>query len=171
MPKKPNTRSATNSSLRFPLLVTGALIFIALLSFSSCQNSPRQLATREISSDSLRILLSDTGKVNWLDRPDWRDIEIDAKPEDRVKIDNEMTKIYYYVLGALMEYNEAFKMRIDTPYKIKEFRYAVNPTHPLRFTVVAYLTPPAEKLPEHPHDDEGGPLGHLKPPEPPPPPR
>jgi len=70
----------------------------------------------------------------------------------------------------LSEYNIAFTLHDDSiPYKIKEFRYAVKSTNPFRFTVIAYLTPQAERLPQHEHENR--PLGHLKPPEPPPPPK
>jgi len=179
MPRNLNSSLTTIGSRYFTHFITGSLFITALIIFSSCKDneqkkidtiSQNNTGTSEISSDSLRILLSDSTKVNWLDGHGWDTIAIDAHPEDREKIQNEMEKIRYYVQGALSEYNIAFTLHDDSiPYKIKEFRYAVKSTNPFRFTVIAYLTPQAERLPQHEHENR--PLGHLKPPEPPPPPK
>lgn len=99
--------------------------------------------------------------VNWLDvihEPDWDTIPFTSDPDDSLKIRREMRNIRVYVRGWLAEYNDS----IGTNYIVDSFNFALKTRAPLRYTIKAFLNPPARS-------SGHGPGGHLIPPPPPPP--
>ena len=113
--------------------------------------------------------LSDTAtKINWLIYPGWDTITFTSSVDDKMKFNEEMENIRYYVRGALAGYN-AVKAQEHRPgfipYVVEDFKYGLKSKDPLRYTLVAFLKPPVEKPPR----DDDGPGGHLIPPTPHPP--
>lgn len=105
-------------------------------------------------------------KINWLEA--WGALEFKADRDKPIEIEAEQDSIRWYARGYLEEYNEKNK----TNYKFETFEFIEAGESPLKFTVNAFLIPPAKEK-EHDHDHEGSPGGppiggsHLIPKEPP----
>ena len=106
--------------------------------------------------------------INWLDDPvrhGWDTVAFHADPDDSLKIEQEKLRIRLYVRGWLAEYNSRHPKK---RYVVQDFEFVQKSRSPLRYTVTAYLSPPAKAADAGDHHGVGG---HLIPPEPPPPPQ
>jgi len=166
--KKLKWRVITETASFLSILCLG---FIFLILAANCNNADKSAkegnkdsssaysSTTTPSSDAAQT--TDTARVNWLDvHPGWDTVAFKSSPDNQRGIELEKKKIRAYVRGWLDEYN------IDhgTHYVVAEFNFIQKSRAPLRYTVTAYLNPPARH-----HEGPGDVGGHLIPSEPDPP--
>lgn len=162
MPKKLNS-CVGNEIISHVKVIAFAFTFSMLL--SNCNNSENRTTngdTTKTSPVNQPAPQPDTGeKINWLRDPlhrnRWDTIAFSG-PDDSLQIEKEKKRIRIYVRGCLAEYNAN---NPGANYIVEEFSFVRKSSSPLRYTVKAFLNPPARSS-----NDPGG---HLIPPEPDPP--
>jgi hypothetical protein len=148
--------------------------FLLSVLFANCKNKNQESKQDPVVVTDEEPVPSDSSKINWLDvhdQPGWDEIAFKSNADDRANIEKEKEHIRSYLRGALAEYNtvKAFIPGSPNPnamYKVEKFHFTLKSRTPLKYSVVAFLNPPATRT----GHGENGAGQHLIPPPPPPPP-